>query len=269
MKRLLLIVLLASMMLLSAGCIGLGDGSDSGPENPTETESPEKTVDPLSEGALLDAIDSVERYEYDLTFRYEVDSARNLSISAAGAVDRAANSYRSEQEYDLFGTVQSSTYYVVDETMYATGDAFDSADGWVRQPVTESDSDIVRQKLANLSAHTTLIENGTYGQFGTETVDGVETTEMVASLSENQTDAVAEFVMDDPANLEDVSYSIYVNESTSFVHKIELNTSAAVDEVRTTTSVEIKFANHNGDIDVTLPEAARSATPVDDTEADS
>ncbi|WP_459888452.1 hypothetical protein [Halostagnicola bangensis] len=243
-------ILAVVLVVLIAGCSGaMPGGDDPGDEEIEQTE-------------ILQQVEAVDTYQYEMTQTIETPNGEETVVSE-GTINESANrshvsSTTANQLISENETIDVEEY-IIENTMYA------SIDGdWFEMDL-EGD---VWEESAQLAAQTDFIESGTLTENGTETVNGVETT----VVSVEATDELKEELESSRdfqatgATVEDVSYELYVDEETNYIHGIDADLTMTSGGETITSTTEMIISEHNEPVDIQLPEDAETAEDVEDGE---
>ena len=248
--------IVVAILILTAGCLGSFGVSDDG-DNSSDVEGDDvEDVEPdetIAESTLLDGIDDVESYEFELQQTMYM-SGESMEMTAEGAVDEPNEEMRMEIEMGMPGMEMES--YVVDETMYVK-----TMGEWMQSDVSDEE---LWAETETLDGQADIIDGSDLEAVDTETIDGAETTVLELDLGE---EAIAALEADDEvgmAETDSIEYRLYVDESTGYLHKIEMEMSMESMGDTVETEMEMVISDHNEPVDITLPEDAEDAPEVDD-----
>ena len=237
-------ILAVVLVVALAGCSGAMPGGEQSADE-----------DEVEQTDILEEIEAVDTYQYEMTQTIETEQGEETVISE-GRINESANRSHvsSTTDTELISENESVRIdeYIVENTLYA------SIDGdWFQMDLQGN----VWEESAQLAAQTDFIESGTLTEDGTETVNGVETT----VVSVEATDELKAELQNSPnfqatgATVDDVSYELYVDEETNYIHKIDTELTTTAGNQTTTSSTEMTITDHNESLDIELPADAEDA----------
>lgn len=244
------------MLVLAAGCVGTLGTSDDGTDDDAEDGE-------ITQAALLDGIDEVESYEFELTQTMETEMGE-VTMTGDGAVDYAAQKLEMLIDTEMMGQSIEQQVYFIDDAIYTHAAGMGMDDSWMKMSVPEDEQEEVWADQETLEGQTDYIEGADVEETGTETVNGVETTVLELQFTEELREELeAEDEFDEQEmEIESVDYRLFVEESTEFLHKVEMDLTVEQMGQELTTETEMLITNHNEEVDITLPEAAEDAEDV-------
>lgn len=211
--------------------------------------------DEVEQTDILEEIEAVDTYQYEMTQTIETEQGEETVISE-GRINESANRSHVSSTTDTELVSENETIqveeYIVENTLYA------SIDGdWFQMDLEGN----VWEESAQLAAQTDFIESGTLTENGTETINGVETT----VVSVESTDELKAELQNSPnfqatgSTVDDVSYELYVDEETNYIHKIDTELTTTAGNQTTTSSTEMTITDHNESVNIELPDDAEDA----------
>ena len=244
--------IVVAILVLTAGCLGSVGVSDDDNSSNVEGDDVED-LESISESTLLDGIDDVESYEFELHQTMDT-TGESMEMTAEGAIDEQNEEMRMDVDMGMPGMEMES--YVVDETMYVK-----MIGEWMQSDVSDEE---LWAETETLDGQAEIIDDSHLEEVGTDTVDGVETTVLELDLGE---EAIAAIEADEEvgmAETDSIEYRLYVDESTGYLHSVEMEMTMESMGDTIETELEMVISNHNEPVDITLPDEAEDAPEVDD-----
>ena len=227
------------------------------------------TSDDVDREAILEGMDELESYEFELI--QTVDSGfGEIEMSIEGAVD-AANQ-EMYMSMDGAGLGMDTESYIVDDVQYTNAMGV-----WTQMELPETSG----WQGDQVGEHEPIVEAGDLEVVDSETVNGVETTVVEIEVSEELIfealeaideefdqevgdESVSEIYDEMDIEFDDVTYRLYVDESTDLLHKVDVEMTMEMDGQSMATQTEMIITEHNEAVDIELPAEAADAETIDD-----
>ncbi|MFC5970722.1 DUF6612 family protein [Halomarina salina] len=275
MRRALPVVL--ALLLVLAGCSGLGgqsaDPTTTGDETtaPNATERPTDTTTETTQLAsaeavradTLAALDAVETYRVtaNQTSRVSGNVQRTVHVNSTGVFDRTAREARLDQSQQGAGVSVDSVSYLVDQTLYQRSPTlarqYDS--NWVAIDASENYSRFWDQ-YDTLTRQRELLNVSSVSLDGTETVDGQEAYVLEAEATDEQFERLGVNVTRQGLDVSNVSATFYVDVETNRLVASTTNIDARQTLNGQTVAIEqrldLRFDDYDAPVSIDLPSEA-------------
>jgi len=257
-KTVVLAVVLALTLPL-AGCSALTADGEDGPDS----EGPDVDEEQL-QAATLETMGNVSTASVEADITVETQGSTVIEMQLEGVSNFDEQRARLDTTIGQGARSVEAQQYVVDQTVYMNAAAFG---GWVKQDV----SDRPGFGNNNLEQQQRLLEAADLEVTGETTTDGHEVyvaemnidsevlNEIVnEGLSQQQTGGMAGEI-----TIEDVSVTQHIDVDSNHVRYMNMEYTVSTGGQEVTVVFEQRFSNFGQSVDITLPEEAEDATPID------
>lgn len=289
------LALLVVFAVVLAGCSGAGTETTTTATTTEATETPEATTTaPESttmssddeamdvtgaevKQAALSAMAAVETYRIrSATSRTLSGNGvdRQISVETTGVFDRSARDLRFDRTTGGPDGAISETIYLVDRALYRHSPSYVEQFGseWITADLSDGFATRWRS-VDTMTRQRATLANATVEVVGTETIDGTEAYVLVADVDEDaQNRYLAGLTGSDRSTIERVNVTYWISTETMLpvqsVSVVESTTAGQGQQVAVTEYALVGFSGYGEPVDVSLPEAAGTAVPIDNATAE-